>query len=74
MTAFAEVIEDLRGERPDGDHEAGEPDYRRAFASGPTSAVSLLHSSSTDDRWSEVSQLIEDTLSTSVAFFVDQLG
>ncbi|HCT81838.1 MAG TPA: hypothetical protein DGT23_35720 [Micromonosporaceae bacterium] len=66
VTTFAEVL--------DRDQQPGSVEFRRAFEPTPKDSVTLVHTNSPDDRWQEVADLIDRTLSTALKFFVDQLS
>jgi Fic family protein len=65
VTTFAEVF--------DRDQQ-GSAEFRRAFEPTPKDSVTLVYKNSPQDRWPEVAELIDRTLSTALKFFVDQLS
>jgi hypothetical protein len=69
VTTLAEVVErDRAAAAP------GPPQYRRAFEPQARDSVTLVHTNSAQDRWPEVAELIDRTMSTALRFFVDELS
>jgi len=70
VTPFAEVVDDTQdGERIDTASE-----YRRAFEPSPKESVTLVYTNSAQERWPEIAELIDRTLSAGLRYFVDQLS
>lgn len=69
VTSFAEVVDQDRETS-----EPGPPQYRRAFEPQARDSVTLVHTNSAQERWHDVAQLIDQTLSTALRFFVDELS
>ncbi|HET8640736.1 MAG TPA: Fic family protein [Pseudonocardiaceae bacterium] len=72
VTTFAEVLED-RVDKSD-DRPAAPREFRRAFEPTAKDSVTLVHTNSAQDRWPEIAELIDRTLSTALKYFVDQLS
>ncbi len=70
VTPFAEVVDDT----PDGERSDAAAEYRRAFEPTPKESVTLVYTNSAQERWPEVADLIDRTLSASLRYFVDQLS
>lgn len=66
VTTFAEVLEK--------DQQPGSGEFRRAFEPTAKDSVTLVHTNMSEDRWPEVAELIDRSLSTALKFFVDQLS
>jgi Fic family protein len=66
VTTYAEVLE--------RDQQQGSSEFRRAFEPSPKDSVTLVYTNGPEDRWPEVAELIDRTLSTALKFFVDQLS
>jgi hypothetical protein len=66
VTTFAEVL--------DRETDAPPAEFRRAFEPTARDRVTLAHTNSAEERWPEVAELIDRTLSTALKYFVDQLS
>lgn len=66
VTTFAEVVED-KG-------PPGLTEFRRAFEPTAKDSVTLVHTNTAGNRWPEIAELIDRTLSTALKYFVDQLS
>lgn len=66
VTTFAEVL--------DRDGQPGGAEYLRAFEPTARDSVTLVHTNDAHQRWPEVAELIDRTLSTALKCFVDQLS
>jgi len=71
VTTFAEVIEEKATKTKSSQ---GPIDFRRAFEPTAKDSVTLVHTNSAEERWPEVAELIDRTLSTALKYFVDQLS
>jgi hypothetical protein len=72
VTTFAEVVED-KVENAE-ERSSGPKEFRRAFESTTRDSVTLVYTNPAEDRWPEVAELIDRTLSTALKYFVDQLS
>lgn len=66
VTTCAEVL--------DKDQEPGSAGFGRALEPPSKDSVTLVHTNSAGDRWTEIAELIDRTLSTALKYFVDQLS
>jgi len=69
-TTFAEVLD----RNPDQEKQLGPSEYRRAFEPTARDSVTLVHTNTAPERWPEVAELIDRTLSTALKYFVDELS
>lgn len=73
VTTFGEVIED-RSLRAESESSAADRQFRRTFESTPSDRATLVHQNTPEERWPDVRELIDRTLSASVGYFADQLA
>ncbi|MGH3713157.1 MAG: Fic family protein [Micromonosporaceae bacterium] len=66
VTTFAEVVDD--------DKSTSATEFRRAFEPSAKDSVTLAYTNSAEQRWPEIAELIDRTLTAGLKYFVDQLS
>ena len=75
VTPYAEVVEDRYAAPNSSEREPDAPqEFRRAFEPTARDCTTLVHSNLPAERWDEIAELIDRTLTAGVMYFADQIG